>query len=197
MTWPKVLGVAAPPEDDFWSYGDYRKDAMWQALESMAKKRGVKVLVKHFGSKKDRVLGLYYNNGKGLDYIFINKLLPNWYKPTVLAHELAHYKLHKNILDITAYESNQKYRTEIEEQADKFGERLRRFLGHILFPPIKPSEKSINTSEGWNAQANKRREKMNEIHKRILHLMQHLEDATPEELEIIRTYLEAAVGRVG
>jgi hypothetical protein len=188
-SWPYVLGVAAPPEDDIISYSDYRKDLVWQALAKIAEKRGVDIQVRDFKERKDELLGICVND---LFAILINELVPNWYKPRVLAHELAHFQLHKN-LNVAAYRNDVIYYLNIELEAKKFAERLLRFVRHRLpKPQLPPGYKSINTSEGWNELARRREE---EALERSKHLMYHPEDASNEaELDFVHTIQRIAQG---
>lgn len=154
--WPTVLGIKAPPEDDVWSYSDYRKDKIWQALERIAKRRGIKIMVCNFEKYRDTVLGFCVNEELT---IVINERVPNRHKPVVLAHELAHFKLHGN-LDRVAYMKDDSYHNEIEREAERFAKRLRRFIRKRLpKPQLPPGYKSINTVEGWNELARRTREK--------------------------------------
>lgn len=181
--WPYVLGVAAPPEDDIISYKDYRNDAVWQALAKIAEKRGVDVQVRDFKERKDELLGSCVND---LFTILINELVPNWYKPRVLAHELAHFQLHKNI-HVAAYRNDVIYYLNIELEANKFAERLLRFVKYRLpKPQLPPGYISINTAEGWNELVRKREEEA--ALERSKHLMYHPEDASNEaELDFVHT----------
>jgi hypothetical protein len=161
MTWPTVLGVVAPPEDDYWSYSDYRSDRVWQALENIAKKRGIEILVSDLGQNFE-VRGFYVKNHKNIKFIVINKHVPNWYKPFVLAHELGHYQLHRSRFNISDYNKENQYHDIIKQEADRLGERLIRFIKRRLFHHSKRNNKlSINTVEGWNDQGRI-------IHSRIL-----------------------------
>lgn len=94
-----VLGIKKYPEDNFWDHKDYRDNRKWQMLYHIAKRNGIKVYVRELSPlNKDTVLGFYQTSAdKQVDAIVINRLVPNYYKPDVLAHELAHFKLHKKI----------------------------------------------------------------------------------------------------
>lgn len=142
---PIVLGIKKFPEDNFWDYKDYRDNHMWKLLIKLARKRGIKVYVKEFGSiSKYFIRGRYVRNGS-IDVILINQELPNWYKPITLAHELAHYVLHReqsineiysNITGIYPSYKNSMLEGPIkdiiknkqEQEADEYGKRLRSYL---------------------------------------------------------------------
>lgn len=175
MTWPTILGVIAPPEDDFWSYSDYRKDRVWQALEKIARKRGIQIDVIDFKTEfgvEDEALGFYINR-----HIVINKRVPNWYKPNVLAHELAHHQLHRDKLDMVAYLKKGAYYMKVEQEAQKFAERLIQFIKHRISPQPK-----IDKSMDPRVIAEQRLEKQ---HQRLMFLIDNPDQATPEEKPLV------------
>ena len=124
-----VLGVVASPEDDVWSYSDYRKDKVWQALESIAAKRGINVSVVDMDPKY-HIESVLAKTGDIIDMIIINNLVPNWHKPILLAHKLGR----------AVYKNRGACHSIIDREADRFGERLIRFIKRRL--PVV-AEKSI------------------------------------------------------
>ncbi len=148
MSWPWRLGFVCPPEDNCWSYKDYRRDIVWRALFKIARRRGVKVYVIDFGPySRDYYMGLWVRKGS-CEVILINRLVPNLYKPKVLAHELAHHQLHRdtpslrpnygqnNFAASAAYEL---HKEAIEQEADRFADRLLKFTVRHL-PPLGPND---------------------------------------------------------
>lgn len=153
--WPVVLGIVKPPEDDVWSYKDYRNDRVWQRLAKIAEKRGIKIVVSKFEFCGDTTLGFCSIS----EWIIVNnEEVPNWYKPFVLAHELAHFKLHGD-MDHERYINDPYYRGDIEQEAEIFKQRLYSFtLNRLPKPELPPGYKSIDTAEGWNEMVRKREE---------------------------------------
>jgi Zn-dependent peptidase ImmA (M78 family) len=138
------------------SYSDYRKDKVWQALERIANRRGIKIVVGNFKKHRDTILGFCVNEGFT---VLINEPVPNFYKPSVLAHELAHCQLHGD-LDMDAYISDSELQNAVEQEAEGFAKRLLRFVkSRLPKPQPPPGYKSINTAEGWNELARRTREK--------------------------------------
>jgi hypothetical protein len=148
---PTRLGIKAFPEDDFWSFKDHRNDRVWQALLRIARKNGIKVYVRELtGIEKIIVRGKYIKKGSN-EIIIINSDVPNWWKPRVLAHEIAHYKLHHDlpVLDemLSTLDQSDRlviklYQQIIEEDADKYGSRLIKHIKWLINKKDKVRPKS-------------------------------------------------------
>lgn len=138
-----VLGIKKYPEDNFWDYKDYRDNRKWQILYDIAKRNGIKVYVRALSPlNRDILLGFYQTSAdKQVDAIVINRQVPNYYKPDVLAHELAHFKLHKKLNRKSLQREYLSEEDEIkdllysgylkrrqEEEADMFANRLLRMI---------------------------------------------------------------------
>lgn len=104
---------------------------IYQALLGIAERHGIHVAERTFPAAGVDFNGLYVHL-KGFNLILINKDKPQEKKNFVLAHELAHYQLHRDILDMAFYNSNRYYRDFVEDEADRFAYRLLGFLSMRL-----------------------------------------------------------------
>lgn len=90
-----VLGIKAYPQDNFFDYKDYRDNRYWQIILKMARRRDIKVIVRELGENyRDNKIAFRSTNGT-TETIVINSRVPNWYKPKVLAYELAEIIIHR------------------------------------------------------------------------------------------------------
>ena len=159
---------------------------IWQELCKKARSLGMRVYIKPIGYKLTN-----WSDGerKYAINIVVNEQVPNHYKSMLLAKEICLWAI-TGMLKTDKFSEDEI--EQIREEADKAGQKLYKAIHKMVYPPPKWPEgyKSINTAEGWNALAEKRRGKIDEAHKRILHLMQYPEDATPEEREVMQPFLD-------
>ena len=184
------FGIPCCPEDD---QRPMHNRLIWQELCKKARSLGMRIYVKPIAYK----LTDWSNGKRGYDVnLIVNEQIPNHYKSMLLAKQICLWAITGMLKTDKLSEDEIEL---IREKADKAGQKLYKAIHTRVYPPPKRPEgyKSINTAEGWNALAEKRQGKIEEAHQRILHLMQHIEDATSEELEIMQSYLEAAAGKVG
>lgn len=111
----------------------------YEALLALAKNRGVYVIVRPMpGPLKGKIRGLYVHNKKGdvlpdiQDLILLDDSLSTPAERTyTLAHELAHYQLHKDKLP-AYYWTDRTLNERIEAEADRFAQRLLSYVKRRL-----------------------------------------------------------------
>lgn len=102
----------------------------YEALLALANKRGVYVIVRPMpGPLKGKIRGLYAHNKKGevlpdiQDLILLDEDLTLEDRTYTLAHELAHYQLHRDKLP-AYYWTDRALNERIEAEADRYAQRL-------------------------------------------------------------------------
>lgn len=109
----------------------------YEALLTLAKKRGIYVTVRPMpGPLQGKIRGLYaHNTGEVLpeieDLIWLDADLTLKEKVCVLAHELAHYQLHKDKLP-AYYWTDREFHKQIETETDRFAQRLLSYVKRRL-----------------------------------------------------------------
>lgn len=115
-----------------------KQKVLYGALLRLAVKRNITVIEVKFSYfvRGGDITGLY-SRCSGKDLIFIEQGVQAKKKALILAHELGHYSLHRDILNTTcwakAYHSDRKYRNKKEAEADRFARKLLAFLARMHF----------------------------------------------------------------
>lgn len=119
------------PRDGFHDYKDVEESKLWQALKEIAIGRGIKLVIDDFPENNTFAGFISRVRASSEFVIVINDRVPNVYKPLVLAHELAHHQLHRNVLGIE-HMGNSLIRDRYEQEADNLANRLISYLKQAM-----------------------------------------------------------------
>ena len=110
----------------------------YEALLTLAKKRGIYITVRPMpGPLRGKIRGLYAHNNTGEvlpeieDLIWLDADLTLEERTYTLAHELAHYQLHKDKLP-AYYWTDREFNEQIETETDRFAQRLLSYVEQRL-----------------------------------------------------------------
>lgn len=105
--------------------------SVYQELLKIAKRRHIRVIEESLPEELVFFNGIFAHC-LDMDMIVINKDKPWKEKEFTLAHELGHYQLHRLTVDLAYYEADNDYHNFIEDEANRFANRLLAFLAWRL-----------------------------------------------------------------